>query len=101
MSIDKAKELLKQAMSELSEEDSNLSTDNAIYQIYCVCNSVIANEIKRIIREEGFVTKEHADIKPLYNLFESLLPVMLRYSAIVRSQEESKEILSSFRQGDF
>lgn len=90
MSIDKAKELLKEAINELSSEESSLSADNAIYQIYCTCNSCIANEIKRIIKEEGSVTREHPDIKPLYKLFESLLPVMLRYSAIVRIQEENK-----------
>lgn len=90
MSVDKAKELLKEAINELSFEESNLSTDNAIYQIYCACNLVIANEIKRVISEEGSVTGEHPDIKPLYKLFESILPVMLRYSAIVRLQEENK-----------
>ena len=91
MSNDKAKELLKEAISELSAEDSNLSTDSAIYQISCACNLVIANEIKRVISEEGSVTKEHVDIKPLYKLFEVILPVMKRYSATVRLQEESKE----------
>lgn len=90
MSVDKAKELLKEAINELSLEESSLSTDNAIYQVYCVCHSCISNEIKRIIKEEGSVTMEHPDIKPLYKLFESLLPVMLRYSAIVRLQEENK-----------
>ena len=91
MSVNRAKELLKEAINELSSEESSLSTDNAIYQIYCACHSCIANEIKRIIKEEGSVTREHPDIKPLYKLFESLLPVMLRYSAIVRLQEENKE----------
>ena len=91
MSVNKAKELLKEAINELSLEESSLSTDNAIYQIYCVCNSCIANEIKRIIKEEGSTMREHPDIKPLYKLFESLLPVMLKYSAIVRLQEENKE----------
>lgn len=90
MDINKVKKLLEEAISELSSEESNLSTDNAMYQIYCVCNSVIANEIKRIIKEEGSVTREHPDIKPLYKLLESLLPVMLKYSAIVRIQEENK-----------
>ena len=91
MSIDKAKELLKEAISELSAEDSNLSTDNAIYQIYCACNSAIVSEIKRVISEEGSVTIEHVDIKPLYKLFEAILPVMKKYSAIVRLHEENKE----------
>ena len=91
MSVDRVKALLKEAINELSSEESGLDTDNAMYQIYCTCNSCIANEIKRIIKEEGFVTREHPDIKPLYKLFESLLPVMLRYSAIVRLQEENKE----------
>lgn len=93
MSVNRAKELLKEAISELSVEDSNLSTDNAIYQVYCACHSCISNEIKRIIKEEGYVTSVHPDIKPLYRLFESILPVMLRYSAIVRLQEENKRNL--------
>lgn len=86
-------EALKVIQEEINSEE--LDTDMAIYQIYCAANCFIADEIKRIIKEEGSVTKEHPDIAPLYRLHESIMIPMRLYSETVRrSEENAKENIS-------
>ena len=65
------------------EINKDTSDVDVAYQIYCQCNCFIAHEIKRIIKEEGSVTKEHPEIAPLFKLFESILPVMKRFSKTI------------------
>ena len=79
-------EALNIIQEELNSEE--LDTDMAIYQIYCEANMFIAEEIKRIIKEEGVVTREHPQIDPLYKLFDRLMVPMRRYSQTVRKSEE-------------
>ena len=86
----KIQEALKVIADELSS-DETLDTDMAVYQVYATANSFIAGEIKRIIKEEGKVTYEHPEIAPLYKFFDAILPVLKRYSSIVREREEAHE----------
>lgn len=72
---------------EVEKQEYDESTDGAIYQIYCAANCFIANEIKRIIKEEGSVTREHPEIAPLYKLFHAIIEPMKKYSKIVRERE--------------
>lgn len=74
---------------EVEKQEYDESTDGAIYQIYCVANCFIANEIKRIIKEEGSVTSEHPEIAPLYKLFHAIIEPMKKYSKIVRERESN------------
>ena len=80
---------IREALNIIQEElnSEELDTDMAIYQIYCEGNMFIAEEIKRIIKEEGAVTKEHPQIEPLYKLFNRLMVPMRRYSQTVRKSE--------------
>ena len=89
MNKEKIREAIQIIEAELTSEE--LDADMAIYQIYCTCNTFIANEIKRIIQEEGEVTSEHPEIKPLYKFFDYILPVMKRYSNMINQREEEKE----------
>lgn len=79
-------EALNIIQTELNSEE--LDTDMVIYQIYCEANRFIAEEIKRIIKEEGVVTREHPQIDPLYKLLDRLMVPMRRYSQTVRKSEE-------------
>ena len=88
--IDKIRKLLIDVNNEL-DYISLADTDNAIYQVYCECNRFIGNEIKRIMREQGTVTKEHPEIMPLYKMLDTILPIMMRFSKIVREMEQKNE----------
>ena len=85
--IDKIRKLLKEVNNEL-DYIGLANTDNAIYQVYCECNRFIGNEIKRIMREQGSIVKEHPEIMPLYKMLDAILPVMKRYSDIVSAKEQ-------------
>ena len=82
------KNRIKEALSIINQEiDKDSFNVDIAYQIYCQCNCFIAHEIKRIIKEEGSVTKEHPEIAPLFKLFESILPVMKRFSKTIEEKE--------------
>ena len=72
------------------EINSDTSDVDIAYQIYAECNHFIAKEIKRIIKEEGEVSGEHPEIKPLYKLFDAILPQLKRYSFAVKQIEDEK-----------
>lgn len=86
----KIQEALNIIANELSS-DETLDTDMAVYQVYTTANSFIAGEIKRIIKEKGEVTYSHSEIAPLYKFFDAILPVLKKYSSIVREREEAHE----------
>lgn len=83
-------EALNIIANELSS-DETLGTDMAVYQIYTTANGFIAGEIKRIIKEEGEVMYSHPEIAPLFKFHEAILPVLKKYSSIVREREEAHE----------
>lgn len=83
-------EALNIIANELSS-DETLGTDMAVYQIYTTANGFIAGEIKRIIKEDGEVTYSHPEIAPLFKFHETILPILKRYSSIVREREEAHE----------
>ena len=86
----KIQEALNIIANELSS-DETLDTDMAVYQVYTTANSFIAGEIKRIIKEEGEVTYSHPEIAPLFKFHEAILPILKRYSSIVREREKENE----------
>lgn len=81
-------EALKVIQEELNSEE--LDTDLAVYQIYCTMNCFISNEIKRIIKEEGEVTSEHSEIKPLLKFFDYILPVMKKYCSKIKEEGKNE-----------
>ena len=89
MDIKVIRDAVRQIQEELNKPE-DVSADNAVYQVYCDCNRFIASEIKRIITEEGTVTKDHPEIKPLYKMFDYILPTMKNYSTFIKEQEYGK-----------
>ena len=91
--MNKAK--IQEALDIIEEELWKTTTEEEIstvvYQVYTTANSFIAKEIKRIIKEEGKVESDHPEIAPLYKFFDSILPVLKKYSSIVREREEARE----------
>lgn len=91
--MNKAK--IQEALDIIEEELWKTTTEEeisrAVYQIYCVASSFIAEEIKRIMKEEGKVRSNHPEIAPLYKFFNAILPVLKRYSSMVREREEEYE----------
>ena len=86
---------IQEALDIIEEELWKTTTEEEIsmvvYQVYATANSFIAKEIKRIIKEEGKVESGHPEIAPLYKFFDSILPVLKKYSRIVREREEAHE----------
>ena len=81
------KEKIEQALKTIQEEiDTNISVDEAVYQIYCRCNSYIASEIKRIIKEEGTVTYYHPEIEPLYKFYNAIIGTMREYCNRIKEE---------------
>lgn len=89
MDVKVIRDAVRQIQEELNKPE-DVSAHNAVYQVYCECNRFIASEIKRIIAEEGTVTKDHSEIKPLYKMLDSILPIMENYSIFIREQENGK-----------
>ena len=89
MDVKVIRDAVRQIDAEL-DKPGDVSANNAVFQVYCECNRFIASEIKRIITEEGTVIKDHPEIKPLYKMFDYILPVMKNYSIFVREQENGK-----------
>ena len=78
------KNRIKEALNIINQEiDKDSSNVDIAYQIYCQCNCFIAHEIKRIIKEEGSVTKEHPEIAPLYKMLDYIMPIMKRFSKTI------------------
>ena len=86
----KIQEALNIIASELNSDEST-NTGMVIYQVYAEANNFMAKEIKRIAKEEGKVMYEHPEIAPLYKFFNAILPVLKRYSSMVREREEAHE----------
>ena len=91
--MNKAK--IQEALDIIEEELWKTTTEEEIsmvaYQVYAEANSFIAKEIKRIAKEEGKVSGSHPEIAPLFKFHEAILPVLKRYSSIVREREEAHE----------
>lgn len=86
------KQRITEALNIIQEElnSEKLDTDMVVYQIYCTMNYFIANEIKRIIKEEGEVTSEHSEIKPLLKFFDYILPVMKMYCSKIKEEDKDE-----------
>ncbi len=86
---------IQEALDIIEEELWKTTTEEEIsmvvYQVYATANSFIAKEIKRIAKEEGKVMYEHPEIAPLYKFFDAILPVLKKYSSIVREREKENE----------
>jgi hypothetical protein len=89
MDVRVIRDAVRQIQEELNKPE-DVSAANAVYQVYCECNRFIALEIKRIIAEEGTVTKDHPEIEPLYKILDFILPIMKNYSILIREQENGK-----------
>ena len=88
------KYIIQEAIDKIQEElnySEDIEVNNAMYQVYATCNCFIAHEIKRIVKQEGSVSSEHPEIAPLYKMMNAILPIMERYSEIVRVQEHGQE----------
>lgn len=79
----KIQEALDIIEEELWKTTTEEEIDMAVYQVYCAASSFIAEEIKRIVKEEGTVTGEHLEIAPLYKLFDAIKIPMKKYSKTV------------------
>ena len=84
MNKNKIIEALNTINYEINKDTSDV---DVAYQIYCQCNCFIVSEIKRIIKEEGSVSKEHPEIAPLYKMLDYIMPVMKRFSNTVKEKE--------------
>lgn len=86
---------IQEALDIIEEELWKTTTEEeismAVYQVYTTANGFIAGEIKRIIKEEGEVTYSHPEIAPLFKFHEAILPVLKKYSSIVREREKENE----------
>ena len=92
--MNKAK--IQEALDIIEEELWKTTTEEeisrAVYQVYTTANSFITKEIKRIAKEEeGKVSSSHPEIAPLFKFHEAILPVLKRYSSMVKESEEKYE----------
>ena len=86
---------IQEALDIIEEELWKTTTEEeismAVYQVYTTANGFITEEIKRIMKEEGEVRSHHPEIAPLFKFHEAILPVLKKYSSIVREREEVHE----------
>lgn len=91
MNKTKIQEALDIIEEELWKTTTEEEISRAVYQVYTTSNSFIAKEIKRIAKEEGKVSSSHPEIAPLFKFHEAILPVLKRYSSMVKESEEKYE----------